>query len=116
MGIFWILFNSITNLYYIDIGLSIFYRETSQTNVLRFEVIPNNLSIWKVLYKDQLIGYTSYYSIVSAGVNPNRPTSNYYERVLQYMENAANAIYIQYGKQGDSNCFDDFFRNYEFKV
>ena len=32
------------------------------------------------------------------------------------MENAANAIYIQYGKQGDSNCFDEFFKNYEFEL
>ena len=106
----------ITNLYYIDIGLSIFFKDTKQTDVLKFEIFQNNPSQWKVIYKDQLIGFTSYYSLVSAGINPNKPTSNYYERILQYMENAANAIYIQYGKQGDSNCFDEFFKNYEFEV
>lgn len=109
--------DNITNLYYIDIGLSTFFRVTEQKDTLRFELFENNNSFWKVIYKNQLVGYTSYYCLASAGVNPNNLIdANYYQRILQYMENAANAIFIQYGKQGNSDCFDDFFNNFKFEV
>lgn len=107
---------NITNLYYVDSGLATFFRETEQNNVLKFELLDNDKVFWKVIYKNQFIGYTSYYCLVSGGVNPSNPTTNYYERILQYMENAANAIFIQYGKQGNSDCFDDFFKNFTFEV
>lgn len=107
---------NITNLYYADSGLAVFFRLSKQTDVLKFEVFEDDKALWKVIYKNQLVGYTSYYALVSGGVNPNNPTTNYYERILQYMENAANAIFIQFGKQGESGCFEDFFRNFEFTV
>jgi hypothetical protein len=109
--------DNITNLYYIDNGLSRFFRISEQKDTLRFQVFENNNAFWKVIYKDQLVGYTSYYCLASGGINPNKPIdSDYYQRILQYMENAANAIYIQYGKQGNSDCFDDFFNNFKFEV
>lgn len=109
--------DNITNLYYIDNGLSRFFRISEQKDTLRFQVFENNNAFWKVIYKDQLVGYTSYYCLASGGINPNKPIdSDYYQRILQYIENAANAIYIQYGKQGNSDCFDDFFNNFKFEV
>ena len=109
--------DNITNLYYIDNGLSRFFRISEQKDTLRFEIFENNNAFWKVIYKDQLVGYTSYYCLASGGINPNKPIdANYYQRILQYMENAANAIYIQYGKQVNSDCFDDFFNNFKFEV
>lgn len=109
--------DNLTNLYYIDIGLSRFFRFSEQKDTLRFQVFENNNAFWKVIYKDQLVGYTSYYCLASGGINPNKLIdASYYQRILQYMENAANAIFIQYGKQGNSDCFDDFFSNFKFEV
>jgi hypothetical protein len=109
--------DNLTNLYYIDIGLSRFFRLSEQKDTLRFQVFENNNAFWKVIYKDQLVGYTSYYCLSSGGINPNKLIdASYYQRILQYMENAANAIFIQYGKQGNSDCFNDFFSNFKFEV
>lgn len=104
---------NISNIYYIDIGLSVYYRDTNSPS-LSFSKIPNTNFLYQVFYKGQLVGYTSYFCLVSGGVNPNNPSTIYFDRLKQYFDNSANAIRILYGKQGNIDCFDSFFATFKF--